>query len=198
MDGRYDDDKSFIFQAGQTTALANLGAGASAVLLSIRLAPSVDSGITGVLGARDLINRMQLTLRQMDIVATGSAAIFRVELVLNGRIAGSGAGAFASAGGSSLAQVATHATASPFTTVTGGETILSFFVYTPSVVQQDLNLVRDLGNSILGGGLNNTVPTSAVNLYPDGPDVVTIRVTNVSAITTNTIASRISWTEAQA
>jgi hypothetical protein len=198
MDGRYDDDKSFIFQAGQTTALANLGAGASAALLSIRLAPSVDSGITGVLGARDLINRMQLTLRQMDIVATGTAAIFRVELVLNGRIGGSGAGAFASAGGSSLAQIATHATASPFTTVTGGETILSFFVYTPSVVQQDLNLVRDLGNSILGGGLNNTVPTSTVNLFPDGPDVVTIRVTNVSAVTTSTIASRLSWTEAQA
>ena len=198
MDGRYDDDKSFIFQAGQTTALTNLGAGASAALLSIRLAPSVDSGITGVLGARDLINRMQLTLRQMDIVATGTAAIFRVELILNGRIGGSGAGAFASAGGSSLAQIATHATASPFTTVTGGETILSFFIYTPSVVQQDLNLVRDLGNSILGGGLNNTVPTTTVNLYPDGPDVVTIRVTNVSAVATNTIASRISWTEAQA
>jgi hypothetical protein len=141
---------------------------------------------------------MQLTLRQMDIVATGSAAIFRVELVLNGRIGGSGAGAFVSAGGSSLAQVATHAVATPFTTVTGGETILSFFVYTPSVVQQDLNLVRDLGNSILGGGLNNTVPNSTVNLFPDGPDVVTIRVTNVSAVTTNTIASRLSWTEAQA
>ena len=198
MDGRYDDDKSFIFLAGQTTALANLGASASAALLSIRLAPSVDSGITGVLGARDLINRMQLTLRQMDIAATGTAAIFRVELVLNGRIGGSGAGAFASAGGSSLAQIATHATASPFTTVTGGETILSFFVYTPSVVQQDLNLVRDLGNSILGGGLNNTVPTSTVNLFPDGPDVVTIRVTNVSSVATSTIQSRLSWTEAQA
>ena len=198
MDGRYDDDKSFIFQAGQATPLSNLGASASAALLSIRLAPSVDSGITGVLGARDLINRMQLTLRQMDIVTTGTAAIFRVDLVLNGRIGGSGAGAFASAGGSSLAQIATHATASPFTTVTGGETIFSFFVYTPSVVQQDLNLVRDLGNSILGGGTNNTVPTSAVNLFPDGPDVVTIRVTNVSAVTTNTIATRLSWTEAQA
>ena len=198
MDGRYDDDKSFIFQAGQVTALANLGAGASAALLSIRLAPSVDSGITGVLGARDLINRMQLTLRQMDIAATGTAAIFRVELVLNGRIGGSGAGAFAAAGGSSLAQVATHAVATPFTTVTGGETILSFFVYTPSVVQQDLNLVRDLGNSILGGGTNNTVPTGTFNLFPDGPDVVTIRVTNVSSVTTSTIQSRISWTEAQA
>jgi hypothetical protein len=140
---------------------------------------------------------MQLTLRQMDVVATGSAAIFRVELILNGRLGGSGAGAFAAAGGSSLAQVATHST-SGLTTVFGGESILSFFVYTPGVFQQDLILVRDLGNSILGGGTNTTVPTSSVNLYPDGPDVVTIKVTNVSAVTTNSILARISWTEAQA
>ena len=197
MDGRYDDDKSYIFQAGLATAVANIGANASAAILSIRLAPTVDSGLTGALGARDLINRMQLTLRQMDVVATGSAAIFRVELILNGRLGGSGAGAFAAAGGSSLAQVATHST-SGLTTVFGGESILSFFVYTPGVFQQDLILVRDLGNSILGGGTNTTVPTSSVNLYPDGPDVVTIKVTNVSAVTTNSILARISWTEAQA
>jgi len=197
MDGKYDDDKSYIFQAGLNTPLSNLGANTSAAVLSIRIAPSVDSGITGLLGARDLINRMQLTLRQMDVVATGSAAIFRVELILNGRLGGTGAGAFAAAGGSSLAQVATHST-SGATTINGGESILSFFVYTPSVVQQDLILVRDLGNSILGGGTSTTVPTSTTNLFPDGPDVVTIKVTNVSAVTTNTIAARISWTEAQA
>jgi len=197
MDGKYDDDKSYIFQAGLNTPLSNLGASSSAAVLSIRIAPSVDSGITGLLGARDLINRMQLTLRQMDIVATGSAAIFRVELILNGRIGGTGAGVFTAAGGSSLAQVATHST-SGATTINGGESILSFFVYTPSVTQQDLILVRDLGNSILGGGTSTTVPTSALNLFPDGPDVVTIKVTNVSSVTTNTIAARISWTEAQA
>jgi len=197
MDGKYDDDKSYIFQAGLNTPLSNLGANTSAAVLSIRIAPSVDSGITGLLGARDLINRMQLTLRQMDVVATGTAAIFRVELILNGRLGGTGAGAFAAAGGSSLAQIATHST-SGATTINGGESILSFFVYTPSVVQQDLILVRDLGNSILGGGTSTTVPTGTTNLFPDGPDVVTIKVTNVSAVTTNTIAARISWTEAQA
>jgi len=198
MDGRYDDDKSYIFQAPSTnTTIANLAASASAAILSIRLSPAVDSGLTGILGARDLINRMQLTLRQMDVVTTGTAAIFRVELVLNGKIGGTGAGAFAAAGGSSLAQVATHST-SGTTTVTGGESILSFFAYTPGVVQQELTLVRDLGNSILGGGTTTTVPTSAVNLYPDGPDVVTIKVTNVSAVATNSISARLSWTEAQA
>ena len=192
MDGRYDDDKSYIFQAGTNTAFTNIAASASLALLSVRLSPSVDSGLTGVLGARDLINRMQLTLRQMDIVATGVAAIFRVELILNGKVS---AGSFAPAGGSSLAQVCIHAAG---TTVTGGESIFSFFIYTPAVTQQDLSLVRDLGNSILGGGTNLTVPTTSANLFPDGPDIVTIRATNVSAVATNSIQARISWTEAQA
>ena len=58
--------------------------------------------------------------------------------------------------------------------------------------------MRDLGNSILGGGTNLTVPTTSANLFPDGPDIVTIRATNVSAVATNSIQARISWTEAQA
>ena len=132
----------------------------------------------------------------MDVVATGSAVILRVELILNGRLGGTGAGTFVAAGGSSLAQIATHSLTGA-TTITGGESILSFFVYTPSVVQQDLTLVRDLGNSILGGGTTTTVPTSSVNLYPDGPDVVTIKVTSLTAATSS-IAARLSWTEAQA
>jgi hypothetical protein len=114
------------------------------------------------------------------------------ELILNGRVSG---GTFAAAGGSSLAQVCLHAGG---TTVTGGETIFSYFVYTPGVVQQELGLVRDLGNSILGGGNTLTAPTTAANLYPDGPDVLTVRVTNVSSVGTNSIQARLSWTEAQA
>jgi hypothetical protein len=196
MDGRYDDDKSYIFQAGLTAPAALAASASNVALLSIRLAPSVDSGLTGILGARDLINRMQLTLRQMDVVATGSAVIFRVELILNGVLGGTGAGTFGAAGGSSLAQIATHS-ATGQTTITGGESIFSFFVYTPSVVQQDLTLVRDLGNCILGGGTSTTVPTSSTNLYPDGPDVVTVKVTSLTAAA-STIAARLSWTEAQA
>jgi len=194
MDGRYDDDKSYVFQAGMTSALTNIAASGTAALISIRLAPSVDSGLTGAIGARDIINRMQLTMRQMDVVATGTNVIFRVELILNGKVS---AGTFSPAGGSSLAQVCYHAAG---TTVTGGESIFSFFVYSTAVnvVQQDLSLMRDLGNSILGGGTTTTVPTTSSELYPDGPDVLTIKITNVSAVATNSIQARISWTEAQA
>jgi hypothetical protein len=92
-----------------------------------------------------------------------------------------------------LAQLCLHAAG---TTVTGGETIFSFFTQN-GVTQQDLSLVRDLGNSILGGGTSLTAPTTSANLYPDGPDILTIRATNVGSVA-GSINARISWTEAQA
>lgn len=193
MDGRFDDDKSFVFQGGMNTAISNVAGGSRVALISLRLAPTVDNGLTGLLGVREIINRMQLTFRAMGAYVTGNNMAFRIELILNGRVS---AGTFAPVGGSSLAQVAYH---TGTTTVTGGETIFSFFVSSNgSVTTQDLNVVRDLGNSILGGGTSLTAPTTVNNVYPDGPDLVTICATNVTAVATNSINARISWTEAQA
>jgi len=124
----------------------------------------------------------------MDTFTTGAA--FRIELLLNGKPA---SGTFAAVGGSSLAQVAYHASA---TTITGGESIYGFFTNSAAATSQDLNGVRDIGNSILGGGTSLSVPTSANNVYPDGPDIITICATALGS--TNTINTRISWTEAQA
>jgi hypothetical protein len=196
MDGRYDNDREFVFQGGLNTALTNVGASASVVLMALRLAPSVDSGLTGLLGARDLINRMQLQLRQMAVLSTGAGVAFRVELVLNGRVTGGTTTGFQAVGGSSLAQVAIY-TAGGAHTANTGETIYSFYNAAASDVY-DVSSVRDLGNSILGGGLVNTVAGGAANLYPDGPDVVLVKATNISAVTTNSIVARLAWSEAQA
>ena len=65
-----------------------------------------------------------------------------------------------------------------------------------AATSQDLNQVRDIGNSILGGGTSLNVPTTPANLYPDGPDVVTIVATPL--VNSSVINARISWTEAQA
>jgi hypothetical protein len=186
MDGRYDDDKSFLFTSGMITSL-NITNGQTNALISLRLAPSVDSGLTGILGARDLINRMQLTLREIGILSGGT---FLVNIVLNGRVS---AGTYAAAGGSSLAQVCIH---TGTTTVTGGEIIYSFLTGS-GTVGKDLTLVRDLGNSILGGGNSLTAPTTVNNIYPDGPDTITITARNIGGAQA-TINARISWTEAQA
>lgn len=192
MDGRYDDDKSLVFVAGQTTAASNIAASATVPLLSIRIAPSVDSGLTGLLGSREIINRMQLVLRALDVYSTGTAMTFLITLRLNAKVS---AGTFAALGGSSLAQVAYH---NGTGTITGGESVFAFFTTTPGVTQQDLVLVRDLGTSILGGGTSLTYPTTDLNKYPDGPDILTVCATNVTAVATNTIIARLSWTEAQA
>jgi hypothetical protein len=186
MDGRYDDDKSFLFTAGMSSALS-VNAGATNALISVRLAPSVDSGLTAVLGGRELINRMQLTLREVGVFTTGA---FLIRLILNGRVSG---GTYTAAGGSSLSQVCLHTAG---TTITGGETIYSFFVNN-GVIVKELGLVRDLGNSILGGGTVLTAPTTVNNIYPDGPDLVIVAANNVGAAAT-TINARLSWTEAQA
>lgn len=190
MDGRYDDDKSLVFNAGALGAIANLAQNFRQPILSIRIAPSVDNGLTGLIGAREIINRMQLTLRQMDVYTTGAA--FKIEVFLNGRLSG---GTFSALGGSSLAQVAYHTAGQ---TIAGGEAIFGFFTSNTGAVTQDLSIVRDIGNSIMGGGTSTNVPTSALNMYPDGPDIITVCATNITNQATNTINSRLSWTEAQA
>jgi len=191
MDGRFDDDKSFVFTKGMTTTLA-VASTANNALMSFRIAPSVSNGITGsTLGSRELVNRMQMVLRQMDIFSNGQ---FLITIVLNG-IVSSATPNWASVGGSSLAQSIAHTAT---TTITGGETIFGFFINSAggtnySTTQQELNLVRDMGTSILGGG------TAAANtgVYPDGPDIVTIMAQNIGAASGN-IFARLSWTEAQA
>jgi hypothetical protein len=190
MDGRYDDDKSLVFNVGSNAALSNLANGVRQPILSLRIAPSVDNGLTGLLGAREIINRMQLTLRSMGAYTTGAA--FRIEVFLNGRLS---AGTWTPVGGSSLAQYIFHTGGQ---TITGGENIFGFFTSNSGTVSQDLSQVRDIGNSILGGGTTLTASATAANVYPDGPDVITVCATNITAISTNSINSRLSWTEAQA
>jgi hypothetical protein len=72
--------------------------------------------------------------------------------------------------------------------------------YNPRIVTEglvlalDLSTVRDLGNCILGGGS----ATSNTGIFPDGPDTLTITVTNIATTGDVNVTARISWTEAQA
>jgi hypothetical protein len=183
------------------TPLATGGAGTFA-LMAIRVAPSVDNGTTSTIGLRENINRMQLQLDSVSIISTSNVL---VNLVLNGRLnaAFSGTGAqptFISplqlSGGftSSLAQIAVNGSTGSTATITGGESLAAVYV-PPGVNTLDLSQVRDLGNSILGGGTNNIVPTTQANLYPDGPDVLYVVVTTTAGAS---VQARLSWKEAQA
>jgi len=199
MDGRFDDDKSLVFVYGQT-GVTTIAPGSPRALFSIRVAPSVDNGISAAFGARELVNRMQLTLRALDVAAiptSGTAtANLLVQAVLNGTptTATTWTNAVGNITGrinSSLAQVADFAGITT-TTVSGGEVTAGFFVGS-GANSIDLSQVRDLGNSILGGG----GATANTQIYPDGPDTLTIVVTNLTTIPCN-VFGRLSWTEAQA
>ena len=194
MDGRFDDDKSLVFTYGQNTQ-TSVPANSSRALFSIRVSPSVDNGTSAAFGARELINRMQLTLRTLDLSVVGiQTANILLRAYLNAipstattwtNSVGNALGAV----NSSLAQIADYAGGS--TTVAGGEVTAGFWASQTTSI--DISGVRDLGNSVLGGGGSS----ANTQIYPDGPDVLTIVATNVSPYAVN-VYGRISWTEAQA
>ena len=182
----------------------------SKALFSIRISPSVDNGTSGQFGQRELINRMQLILRSLDITTRSASSNFLVRAYLNAtpstfvnwtNAIGTAVGAINGTVNSSLAQIADYSasTASANTWVYGGEVTGGMFVN--GTTSLDLSIVRDLGNSILGngspqvasGGNNQT----GYGIYPDGPDTLTIVVTNLSTTSVD-VTGRIGWTEAQA
>jgi len=173
----------------------------SAALMAIRVAPSADNGKGSFFGSRELINRMQLVLRTLDVSLIGSGNIL-VQAVLNNSIATdiawtNAVGDIATQFTSSLAQIADYAGKNvSLATAQPGEITGGFFVSTTGSIE--LDKVRDLGNSILGGGVTSAgTDFSSKSIYPDGPDVLTIFVTNVGN-TGLALSSRLSWTEAQA
>jgi len=188
MDGRYDDDKNFLFNYGLNASYSATTSGTRYPVFSIRLAPSVDNGQTGTIGQREIINRMQLQPFSMGVIA--SSFPVRVELLLNARVSG---GTFVPVGGSSLAQRADHTNTQ---TITGGESILTFFAPAGSFESIDLTKARDIGSSILGGGNSYNYPTTDANKFPDGPDTLTVTVTPIGG--TAGVLARMNWLEAQA
>ena len=190
MDGRFDDDKSLVFTYGQTTGVS-INAGAAKTLLAIRVSPSADNGTSAFFGERELVNRMQLVLRNLDVTTTSSTSNVLVTAILNGVPTVSRTWAKPTTVTSSLAQIADYAGVDA--QVNGGEVTGGFFVGGTGGVQIDLGDVRDLGNSILGGGTTGTT----TGVYPDGPDTLHIVARNIGSATA-TVFARLSWTEAQA
>ena len=163
-------------------------------LVSLRLAPSVDSNISGNLGERDILNRMQLKLNEVGLVLTHDC---EVKLILNGD---SSVINWESVGLPSLSQLQRHASGE---TIEGGVEIFSFRAAGGSVDSNGKRLsatsdfplgdLVDMGNSILGGN----------GVFPNGPDVLTVAVAvtntaDISADSPFSASARITWSESQA
>ena len=162
-------------------------------LISIRLAPSVDTGTIGSLGEREILNRMQLLLNSVGILTTHTA---QISLRLNGAIDNAN---WQGVSAPSLSQLIYHGTGD---SIEGGVDLFKFRAQggtgtsarSQVSTEQTLGEVASLGNSILGGD----------NTFPDGPDILTIvaRLTEDPGTVTNSnpliVSSRISWSESQA
>lgn len=152
-------------------------------LVSVRLAPSVDSSLTGAVGEREIINRMQLTLKQAGVTANQDMSVFLILNSLPSRMA------FEKVQQPSLSELIEHTSAD---TLLDGTTILATKASTGSA-EIDLAPLLEMGNSILGGD----------GIYPAGPDLLTIAVQpattqGVSAAAPFTVSAKISWSESQA
>lgn len=81
MDGSFDGDEGFGFTYNRTQYGLPATVGATQVAFLMRLSPSVSNGVIGDLGERDLINRAQLTLSKLTVIA--SAGRYLVTGILN-------------------------------------------------------------------------------------------------------------------
>jgi hypothetical protein len=152
-------------------------------LISLRLSPSVSSGLTGKLGDRDVINRMQLRLKEVGISST---QLVDVKLLLNPRLNNLN---FVAVDAPSLTQIVEHTAAD---TVSGGVQVYNFRGAggtggVEGTTTVDVSTLFELSNSILGGD----------SIYPDGPDIMTVAVARLTGNATLTSA-KLSWSEAQA
>ena len=181
-------------EAGGTDETVNLGTDVIP-LVSLRLAPSVDSGISGFLGERDIINRMQLRLSEVGLILTHEC---EVKLILNGDLSKIN---WSNVKSPSLSQLIAHNSAEK---VTGGVEVFSFRASggsTDSATNKrlanssnfSLEAIIDMGNSILGGD----------GVFPNGPDILTLAVkvvdtADISATSPFVASGRITWSESQA
>ena len=200
MDGGFNVDKSYLFTATSQNYISINSNLQDTAILSIRLAPTVDYGIPGFFGVRNLINRSALALYSVGIGTSGASHIQCIVKINCESQAFQNNNNWLPTGNGSIAQYLDHSAFTTNTTtsqtssvterVTSGDSVASFICEGGSnsyaATEQILTAVRELSNSILGGP----------NAYPDGPDTLTIFLRKISGSTTNAFA-RISWTEAQ-
>jgi hypothetical protein len=200
MDGGYSQDASAIYNYGMTGVLTATASN-NTPIMAIRIAPSVDNGQIGLFGVREVINRLQLQLREIAVVTNDT---FLIQLVLNGIPSGAftigstvqtfGPVNQSGTNTSSLAQIAINTVAS--VQITGGESIAAFYSNPTGQTTYDLSAISAIGNAALGGGTSNTVPTSQAGTFPDGPDILYVVATNIAG--SKTIQARLNWLESQA
>ena len=188
MDGEFTEDKSYLFTASMSAFITPSLSSYDYPLISIRLAPAADYGVGSIVGLRNLINRSIITLNDIQIVTRQAA---NITVKINGDSPlWAQSSRWQPAGNGSIAQYMDHST--NIGNISGGVTVLGFLAGEQDlgrnkVTDQDINIIRNLGNSILGGN----------KAFPDGPDILTVYAKPFISNPANKTLAKISWLEAQ-
>jgi hypothetical protein len=189
MDGNFNEDKSYLFTASMS-AFAFPTGNVEVPLLSVRLAPAADYGIGSTLGMRNLINRSIIVLNDVQIV-TRQAVNISLKINCESPLWSQQQRWF-SVGNISLSQYMDHSLPSQTGPLSGGIVVGGFFAGEQDtgrnqVTDYPINIIRNLGNSILGGD----------TVFPNGPDILTVFARPFSPNQNNRTLCKISWLEAQ-
>jgi hypothetical protein len=214
MDGGFDFDRgyAFAYSKAPTTIFSNLTA-----QFGIRLAPSASNGLTGDLGVKELLNRAQLLLQNIDVtvgnvrvaVASGDTpGLGRVQVGANASIIVQGIlnpsnyndsetwttlNATATGNQPSFTQIASSPTFSTGTSAAAGEKIFEFIASPGQLNQLDLTSIKELTQSAVGGR----------GTFPNGSDTLYINMAVYPTDSTGdrwmgNVSATLRWNEAQA
>ena len=192
MDGNFDSDRGYYFnyQFNNTTTLS---VGANPLeLFFLRLAPSVSNGIIGDIGIRDLLNRAQFLLQQLDVSPIGNGGTINIQAILNPSgfetstfdwvpINSTGQGSQPS-----FTQVSVKPPTGSYV-IGSGERIFSMVAVGGATSSINLSSLKELNNSLIGGS----------RMFPDGPDTLMIIAQAFNAPITTSVVN-LYWSEAQA
>ena len=188
IDGNFDNDTGYLFNLSNFGII--IGANTTRTVLLFRPAPSVSDTIPGLLGQREILNRSQITLSELQVQQVTNVRNVEIAGVLNATNLSSANWQNAnttSIGSASVFQPSFAQYDDTFITVPVDGEILFRYISATSGSTFDLSKIKEVQNSMLGG--NNT--------YPDGPEAIAFVVANRSNQTA-TIDISLKWTEAQA
>lgn len=213
MDGGFDLDRGYAFSYTRAPSILT---STTSTTFGIRLAPSASNGLTGDLGVRELLNRAQLLLQNIDVtvgnaavtdsVRTGVSASAVIEansaILVQGILnpsnytdseTWSALNSTTNGNQPSFTQIATSPTFSSGSTASPGEKIFEFIASPGQLNQLDLTGIKELTQSAVGGR----------GTFPNGSDTLYINVSLYPTATTpprvmGNVSLTLRWNEAQA
>ena len=215
IDGNFDLDRGYAFSF--TKKDVTIGANATAIF-GLRLAPSASSGSVGDLGVRELLNRAQLLLESIDIVApdvTAGSLIANSSIIISGVLNPSNyynATTWAPLNNALYGNQPSFTQISSTPEFTGGidgagdqigvsgwgqeaiagEKIFEFIASPGERTSQDLSMIKELTQSAIGGR----------GTFPNGSDTLYINVGLLpeflgNSATLGNVSVTLRWGEAQ-